>query len=101
MSYEVDVVIVNNSKAEPTEYFLAVLTPVEPLPENVVIRPAVANVTIVDGKFDYSTALNTGRASFYKPQYFTYVNQGDVHNTNYIISPMWLIINLITQSLTL
>lgn len=52
MSYEIDVVIINNSRAEPTEYFLAVLTPVEPLPENVFIRPAVANVTIVDGRFE-------------------------------------------------
>lgn len=53
MSYEINVVIINNSTAEPTEYFLAELALVEPqLPERILIQPAVANVTIVEGKLE-------------------------------------------------
>ena len=51
MSHEIEVVIINDGMAEPTEYFLTVLTLIDPLlPNKVTIRPAIANVTIVDGK---------------------------------------------------
>ena len=59
MSHKINVTIINNNMAEPIEYFLAVLTLVEPQrPEKVFITPDVANVTIVDGrKFEHFVLL--------------------------------------------
>ena len=51
MSYEIEVVIIDDGIAEPNEYFLALLTLVDPqLPDKVTISPDLATVTIVDGK---------------------------------------------------
>ena len=51
MSYEIDVVIADDGLAELNEYFLALLTLVDPLlPGKVTIRPDLATVTIIDGK---------------------------------------------------
>ena len=51
MSYEIEVVIIDDGIAEPNEYFLALLTLIDPqLPGKVTISPDLATVTIVDGK---------------------------------------------------
>lgn len=53
-SHEINVVIINDGVRELREHFLAVLTLVDPLlPDKITIRPAVANVTIVDGKHSF------------------------------------------------
>lgn len=51
MSHDIDVLIVNDGIPELSEYFLTVLSLLDPLlpPSKIMVRPAVANITIVDG----------------------------------------------------
>lgn len=51
-SHDIEVLIINDGIPERNEHFLTILTLVDPLlpPSKILISPAVANVTIVDGK---------------------------------------------------
>ena len=51
-SFDIEVIIINDGIVELNEYFVAVLTLLDPLlpPSKIMINPALANVTIVDGK---------------------------------------------------
>ena len=52
MSHEIEVPVINDGIAERREYFLAILTLLDPLlPSKVTIAPDLANVTIVDGTY--------------------------------------------------
>ena len=52
MSHDIEVLIINDGIAELNEHFLAVLSLLDPQlpPSKILINPAVANVTIVDGE---------------------------------------------------
>lgn len=57
VSHDIEVLIINDGIPELSEYFLAVLSLLDPLlpPSKILISPAVANITIVDGM---STIVN-------------------------------------------
>ena len=52
MSHDIEVLIINDGIPELNEHFLAILTLLDPLlpPSKILINPAVANITVVDGK---------------------------------------------------
>ena len=52
MSHDIEVLVINDGIVELNEHFLAVLSLLDPLlsPSKILISPAVANITIVDGK---------------------------------------------------